>query len=67
MCYMVNMWVHIKDFFLTFNLLKKQLFKAKVITIQDFLGGTVDRNPPTNTGDMGSIPGPGRFYMLWSS
>ena len=24
---------------------------------RDFPGGTVDRNPSTNTGDMGSIPG----------
>ena len=23
----------------------------------DFPGGTVDRNPPANAGDMGSIPG----------
>ena len=43
MCYMVNMWVHIKDFFLTFNLLKKQLFKAKVIAIYFGVYST-DRN-----------------------
>ena len=34
---------------------------------RDFPGGEVDRNPPANTGDTGSIPGPGRFYMLWSN
>ena len=33
----------------------------------DFHGGAVDRNPPANAGDKGSIPGPGRFHMLWSS
>ena len=33
----------------------------------DFPGGTVDRNPPANAGDMGSIPGPGRFHMPWSN
>ena len=27
----------------------------------------MDRNPPANAGDMGSIPGPGRFHMPWSS
>jgi len=32
-----------------------------------FPGGTVDKNPPASVGDMGSIPGPGRFYMLWSN
>ena len=30
---------------------------------RDFPGGTVDKNLPTNAGDMGSIPGPGRFCM----
>ena len=33
---------------------------------EDFLGGTVDKNPPANVEDMGSIPGPGRFHMPWS-
>ena len=28
-----------------------------------FPGGAVDKNPPANTGDKGSIPGPGRFHM----
>ena len=30
---------------------------------QDFSGGTVGKNPPANAGDMGSIPGLGRFHM----
>ena len=30
----------------------------------DFPGGTVDKNPPTDSGDMGSTPSPGRFHML---
>ena len=34
--------------------------------IQDFPGGAVDKNPPANAGDMGSIPGAGRFHMPWS-
>ena len=29
-----------------------------------FLGGSVVKNLPANTGDMGSIPGPGRSHML---
>ena len=26
-----------------------------------FLGGSGVKNPPANTGDLGSIPGPGKF------
>ena len=33
----------------------------------DFLGGTVDENPPANAGNVGSIPAPGRFHMLQST
>ena len=29
----------------------------------NFPGDTVDKNLPTSAGDMGSIPGPGRFHM----
>ena len=31
--------------------------------IFDFPGGTVDKNPPANAGDLGSIPGLGRSHM----
>ena len=34
---------------------------------RDFPGGTVVKNPPANAGDTGSIPGPGRSYMLQSN
>ena len=34
--------------------------------IQDFPGGAVDKNPPASAGDMGSIPGAGRFHMPWN-
>ena len=34
---------------------------------EDFLGRLVVKNPPTNAGDMGSIPGLGRSHMLWSN
>jgi len=33
------------------------------MTKQDFPGGMVDRNPPANLGDMGSIPGLDRFHI----
>ena len=33
----------------------------------DLPGGTVGKNPPANEGDTGSIPGPGRFHMLWNT
>ena len=32
-----------------------------------FPDGPVVKNPPANTGDMVSIPGPGRFHLLWGS
>ena len=35
--------------------------------LEDFPGGTVDRNPPTNAGARGSVTGPGRFHMMWSN
>ena len=27
----------------------------------------VIKKPPVNAGDMGSIPGPGRFHMPWGN
>ena len=29
----------------------------------DLPGGSVDKNPPSNAGDMGSILGPGRSHI----
>ena len=34
------------------------------IYIRDFPGGPVVENPPANAGDVGSVPGLGRSYML---
>ena len=34
---------------------------------QGFPGGAVDKSPPANVGDMGSIPGLGRYCMLQSN
>ena len=33
--------------------------------MRDFPGGPVVKNPPTNAGDMGLIPGPERSHMPW--
>ena len=41
------------------------LFQAVKIA-SDSPGGLVVKNLPANAGDMGSIPGQGRFHMLWS-
>ena len=30
-------------------------------------GGLAVKNPPANAGDMGSVPGPGRFHVPWSN
>ena len=37
------------------------------IRIAGIPGGAVVMNPPANTGDMGSSPGPGRSHMLQSN
>ena len=34
---------------------------------RDLPGGPVVKNPPANAGDMGLIPGLGRFHMAWSN
>ena len=33
--------------------------------VQEFPGGPGVKNPPADAGDMGSVPGLGRFLMLW--
>ena len=43
-----------------------QLF-LKVAILQDFPGGTVDKNLPANAGYVGFIPGPGRFHTPQSN
>ena len=43
------------------------LKKRKREGVQDFPGGAVVKNPPTNAGDMGSSPGLGRSHMPWSN
>ena len=36
---------------------------VKIHQTRGFSGGLVVKNPPTNVGDTGSIPGPGRSQM----
>ena len=52
------------------NLITTVLFSTQVLNktdIQDFPGGTVVKNPPANTGDTGSSPGPGRSHVPQSN
>ena len=44
-----------------YQLLK--LSSIKKNECRDFLGDAVVKNLPSNAGDMGSIPGPGRSHM----
>ena len=37
------------------------LLMQKFWNLMGFPGGPVVENPPANAGDMGSVPGPGRF------
>ena len=50
--------------FLTRQLLSYYLQKKE---IQDFPGGTVDKNLPPNAGNRGLIPCLRRFHMPWSN
>ena len=36
-------------------------------SLMGFPGGSMVKNPQSNAGDMGSIPGLGRSHMLWSN
>ena len=36
---------------------------CKEMSTEGFPGSTVEKNLPANSGDTGSIPGPGRFHM----
>ncbi|CAI9181019.1 unnamed protein product [Rangifer tarandus platyrhynchus] len=40
---------------------------TEIAYLLDLPGGTMDKNPPANAGDMGLIPGPGRFHRLRSN
>ena len=38
-------------------------FSKTLMHTGDVPGGPMVKKPPANAGDMGSIPGPGRFHM----
>ena len=40
---------------------------TEIAYLLDLPGGTMDKNTPANAGDMGLIPGPGRFHRLRSN
>ena len=42
-------------------------FEGKEKAYRGFPGGSVIKNPPTNSGDMGFGPGPGRSHMRQSN
>ena len=46
-----------------FRIKQNKQTKSQNKTRKDFPGGAVVKNPPANTGDMGSIPGPGKSHM----
>ena len=46
---------------------KHMQINIKKENILGFPGGPVFKNPPCNVGNMGLIPGPGRFHMLWNN
>ena len=50
---------------LSYDVIKNILNWTLVIIAQGIPGGSVVKNPPANTGDVGSIPGPGRSHMPW--
>ena len=49
------------------KLLPRELLVSRVLSVWDFSGGTVVKNPPANAGDTGSSPGPGRSHMPQSN
>ena len=52
---------------LLITLSKNKTNKQKNHSHQGFPGGAVDKNPPANEGNTGSISGQGRFHMVQSN
>ena len=44
---------------------KNKIMHQKIVS--GFPNGSVVKSPPVNAGDMGSLPGLERSYMLWSN
>ena len=45
------------------NLLRIRDFLLNMVRADFITGGPVFKNPAANAGDVGSIPGPGRFHI----
>jgi len=68
-------WSHIKSEFNQYKMMFSRRAKSRAEVIQlwwvyifkwllrDFLGGPTVKNLPASSGDMGSVPDPGRFHM----
>ena len=41
----------------------KTFSRHEIQNLKNIPGGAVNKNPPADAGDTGSIPGPGRFHM----
>ena len=67
--YCSNLWSVFYDFFIyiSISLIVHSWHHSFKTTFQGFPGGAVVKNPPANSGDTGSIPGPGRSHMPWSN
>ena len=62
-------YVNLNAIILTIKMNAKSFKRTKKFKYSegDFPGGTVVKNPPANTGDRGSIPGPGGSHMPQSN
>ena len=49
------------------RVVRRKLQKYKIVLEMNFFGGPVVGNLPAKTGDMISIPDPGRYHMLGSN
>lgn len=52
---------------LSMNTTGEECFRQRNRLLQGFSGGPVVKDPPAKAGDTGSIPGPGRSRVPWSS
>ena len=46
---------------------KVKMRARREVSLLDFSGGTVDKNPPADAGDTGLISAPGRYHMPWGN
>ena len=47
--------------------MQKENNLSEITSVRDFSGGPVIENPPAKAGDIGSVPGLGRFHMPQSN